>query len=213
MAAGICLSIEATTHYLGMGVYRFSGAKLTETLREFFEKPDGKQSEVLIPRLDSMLKRARVKREDLSLIAVNVGPGSFTGVRVGLAAARTLAQGLEIPLAGVNGLAAMAFGTAEESPDAIVVPVLPAVAGEVYFASYRGSKELRKPVWTEEKKLKEYLLKHPGAVIARDPAQPKEIAALGVRRFQKEPRFHFHYEQTQPLYLQPSWAERSKRSV
>jgi tRNA threonylcarbamoyladenosine biosynthesis protein TsaB len=59
------------------------------------------QAARLLPAIEAVLADARVDRRDLSLIAVTVGPGSFTGVRVGLAAARGLAVGLAAPLAGI----------------------------------------------------------------------------------------------------------------
>jgi tRNA threonylcarbamoyladenosine biosynthesis protein TsaB len=68
-------------------------AGLTESGRE--------QSARLLPAIDSVVREAGLAPRDLALIAVTVGPGSFTGVRVGLAAAHGLAIGLGIPLAGL----------------------------------------------------------------------------------------------------------------
>jgi tRNA threonylcarbamoyladenosine biosynthesis protein TsaB len=68
-------------------------AALTEAGRE--------QSARLLPAIDGLLRDASIMPRDLVLIGVTVGPGSFTGVRVGLAAAHGLAIGLDIPLAGL----------------------------------------------------------------------------------------------------------------
>src|SRR5262249_51331517 len=65
------------------------------------------QAATLLPAIASTLEQARVARTDLSLIAVTVGPGSFTGVRVGLAAARGLAAALGVPLAGITTTATL----------------------------------------------------------------------------------------------------------
>jgi tRNA threonylcarbamoyladenosine biosynthesis protein TsaB len=65
------------------------------------------QAATLLPAIASTLEQAGVSRKDLSLIAVTVGPGSFTGVRVGLAAARGLAVALGLPLAGITTTAAL----------------------------------------------------------------------------------------------------------
>src|SRR5258708_34730183 len=70
------------------------------------------QAARLLPAIATVLGEADVGRRELSLIAVTIGPGSFTGVRVGLAAARGLAVGLGVPLAGVaptSGLLAQAL--------------------------------------------------------------------------------------------------------
>ncbi|TSC91481.1 MAG: putative protease [Candidatus Berkelbacteria bacterium Licking1014_96] len=61
------------------------------------------QSEELLPAIDKLLKKNKVKTEDLGLIVVNIGPGSFTGTRVGVATANALSFGLDIPVIGVKG--------------------------------------------------------------------------------------------------------------
>lgn len=60
------------------------------------------QAARLLPAIEAVLAEARVDRRDITLLAVTTGPGSFTGVRVGLAAARGLTVGLGAPLAGIN---------------------------------------------------------------------------------------------------------------
>jgi tRNA threonylcarbamoyladenosine biosynthesis protein TsaB len=59
------------------------------------------QSSSLLPAIERLTREASIARRDIALIAVTVGPGSFTGVRVGLAAAHGLAIGLGVPLAGL----------------------------------------------------------------------------------------------------------------
>jgi tRNA threonylcarbamoyladenosine biosynthesis protein TsaB len=65
------------------------------------------QAATLLPAIAAVLQQAAVDRRALSMIAVTVGPGSFTGVRVGLAAARGLALALGVPLAGITTTAAL----------------------------------------------------------------------------------------------------------
>jgi tRNA threonylcarbamoyladenosine biosynthesis protein TsaB len=65
------------------------------------------QAASLLPAIACVLDEAAVDRRALTLIAVTVGPGSFTGVRVGLAAARGLAMALDVPLAGITTTAAL----------------------------------------------------------------------------------------------------------
>src|SRR6478672_657307 len=77
------------------------------------------QAVTLLPAIASVLDQASVARKALSLIAVTVGPGSFTGVRVGLAAARGLAVALAVPLAGITTTAALLAA----APDDDRVPV------------------------------------------------------------------------------------------
>jgi tRNA threonylcarbamoyladenosine biosynthesis protein TsaB len=75
---------------------------------------------------DELLREAGLAPADLRLIAVGVGPGSFTGLRIGLAAARGLALALDLPVAGVSTLEALAAG----APGA--VPVIDARRREVF---------------------------------------------------------------------------------
>jgi tRNA threonylcarbamoyladenosine biosynthesis protein TsaB len=66
--------------------------------------------------VDALLRQAGARTGDLDALAVGIGPGSFTGLRIGLATARGLALGLEIPVAGVSTLAALAAGTPGGTP-------------------------------------------------------------------------------------------------
>ena len=65
-------------------------------------------SQTLVPMVDGMLKNAGVPLQDVDLLAVAAGPGSFTGVRIGVAAVKGLAFARDIPCVGVSTLAAMA---------------------------------------------------------------------------------------------------------
>jgi tRNA threonylcarbamoyladenosine biosynthesis protein TsaB len=82
--------------------------------------------------LDALLRRGGIRDSQLEGLVVGIGPGSFTGLRMGLATARALAFSLELPLAGVSTLVALAAGT----PGA--VPVIDARRGEVFTLLERG---------------------------------------------------------------------------
>jgi tRNA threonylcarbamoyladenosine biosynthesis protein TsaB len=94
-------------------------------------------SEQLLPLIERLLKITKVKRTDIGGIAIAGGPGSFTGLRIGMATAKGLAQGWDVPLASVSTLLVMAFpwcGTF-----GLVSPLLEARRNEVYAALYRFS--------------------------------------------------------------------------
>lgn len=96
-----------------------------------------KHAEQLAPLISAVLDEAGVERGDLSAVAVGVGPGPFTGLRVGLATVRTLAMVLEIPVHGVcslDALAAEAVATGTVSGPFVVAT--DARRKEVYWASY-----------------------------------------------------------------------------
>jgi tRNA threonylcarbamoyladenosine biosynthesis protein TsaB len=69
-------------------------------------------------------------------LAVGVGPGSFTGLRVGIATARALAQARELPLAGIGSLAALARGIGERAGDRARLPLIDARRGEIFAALF-----------------------------------------------------------------------------
>jgi tRNA threonylcarbamoyladenosine biosynthesis protein TsaB len=89
--------------------------------------------------IDFVVKRAGLGLNELAAIAVNVGPGLFTGMRVGIASAQALAYALSLPLVGVDGLAAMAAAVpaATASHVDIVVPTIDARRSEVAWATHR----------------------------------------------------------------------------
>lgn len=91
-------------------------------------------SERLMPQLDFGLKQAKLQLADLDLITVANGPGSFTGIRIGLATAKGICMGKEIPLYPVNTLELLAhnaYGT-----NLLILPFIDAKMDEVYAALY-----------------------------------------------------------------------------
>ncbi len=97
-----------------------------------------KHGEQLAPLIEAVLTDAGVVRQDLTAIAVGVGPGPFTGLRVGLVTARTLALVLEIPVYGVCSLDVLAVEAAlgPEPVGSDFVVATDARRKEVYLASY-----------------------------------------------------------------------------
>lgn len=91
-------------------------------------------SEGLVPQLETLLKLTKKQRQDLELIAISRGPGSFTGLRIGMATAEALAYSLDIPLVGVDTLQVMACNL--PVPGVQLVPVLDAQKGNVYVGRY-----------------------------------------------------------------------------
>ena len=88
----------------------------------------------LLGEIDGLLSRNGLTLADMTAFAVGLGPGSFTGVRVGVTTAKTLAQVEEKPLVGVGTLDA--YAEALSGLNAAVLPVLPSRRGEVYAAVY-----------------------------------------------------------------------------
>lgn len=92
------------------------------------------QAERLFPALDELLTHAGIAYSNLTRIAVTTGPGSFTGLRIGLSAARGLGLALNIPVLGIPSLVALSLN-AQCDPVAVL---LDAKRGEAYFQSFSG---------------------------------------------------------------------------
>lgn len=99
----------------------------------------GKHAKHLIPTIDRLLKSNRLELSDLSGLAVSIGPGSFTGLRVGLATMMGFRMTAGLPLVAVPTLEAMAWNL--RGADRPVCPILKARTGEVYWSVYRWSSD------------------------------------------------------------------------
>lgn len=93
-----------------------------------------RHAEVLTPAIAGVLAEAGVVPADLSAVAVGVGPGPYTGLRVGLMTARALGEALKIPVHGVCSLDAIAWASARDEPFVVATD---ARRKEVYWARYR----------------------------------------------------------------------------
>ena len=91
----------------------------------------------LIPAVAALLRTAGVALRDIELIAVGVGPGSYTGLRVGLTAAKTLAYATGAPLIGLDSLHAVACNAPADSPRVSVIA--DAQRGQLYIAEFTRS--------------------------------------------------------------------------
>ena len=108
-------------------------------------------SETLMPHIEQVLKMAAVDKSQLTGIAVSNGPGSFTGLRIGLAAAKAMSYVLHIPLVGVSTLASLAYGVPVAGLR--IMSMLDAQKGNAYAASYRwedGSLKVIEPVLVDK---------------------------------------------------------------
>ena len=92
-------------------------------------------SEGLLPQLEQLLQRTKIAKEAIDLIAISMGPGSFTGLRIGLATAEAMAYTWKCKLHGVNTLKALAYNLPLEGM--VLSPVLDAQKGNYYQALYQ----------------------------------------------------------------------------
>lgn len=103
------LSLDTSDNFVSVAVLSED-----KVLSSFCEQMERGQAECLIPVISDTLLKAGVDMKDLDAIAVSVGPGSFTGVRIGLATARGLGLALDKPVWGVTCFEMAAFGIDEK---------------------------------------------------------------------------------------------------
>jgi tRNA threonylcarbamoyladenosine biosynthesis protein TsaB len=116
-----------------------------------------RHAELLLPMCEQVLAEAGIGRHALDVIAVGVGPGAFTGVRLAVSAAQGLALALDRPLVPVSSLAALAM----QAPDngAAILAVIDARMGEIYAGTFRRTVEgLVEPLGLESVGLAERLV-------------------------------------------------------
>lgn len=117
----------------------------------------------LLSAAHDALERAGLDWEDVERIAVGVGPGSFTGLRIGIATARALAQARGLPLVGVSSLEALALGAGNAD---IVLAVLDARRGEAFAAGWRAGVPVLAPAALSPDALAERVRALEGAPLA-----------------------------------------------
>jgi tRNA threonylcarbamoyladenosine biosynthesis protein TsaB len=125
------VAIETATETVGVAVRTAGGAEATFTLR-------GRRRHVesLTPALEHLLAQVGVAVTDLDVIAVDLGPGLFTGLRVGVAAAKGLAQALGLGVVGLSSLDILTHAAAQLGHRGHVLAAVDARRGEV-FATVR----------------------------------------------------------------------------
>lgn len=132
------LAIDSSTEVSGVAVLH-EGRVAAEVLMQARLT----HSRTLVPHIREALSMAAVEREELKAVAVSIGPGSFTGLRIGLATAKAMAYALDIPLAGVGSLEALAWHFPVEG--LTLVPMMDAQKGNAYVERYAwAGEELRR---------------------------------------------------------------------
>lgn len=128
-----------------LGICGVSLVSQNQILAEYNLEVKLKHSDLLFPLIEKVVNQTNLKLKNLSAIAVSIGPGSFTGIRMGVTVARTLGQCLEIPLVGVVTLNVLVENlkswTIFQDPEYRVCPLIDALGNKVFTALYKFRKE------------------------------------------------------------------------
>lgn len=126
----IILGIETASVQVGCALGGHEGV-----LASFTAAHHRRHAETLAPAIDFITREAQIPLAEVRAVAVDVGPGLFTGLRVGIATAKALAFGLRVPMIGLSSLDLLAYP--HRRSDRLVVAALDARRGEVFSAVYR----------------------------------------------------------------------------
>lgn len=131
------LIIDTSTQALYVAAY-YRG-----NLFEFYENDlKNKHSETLLSKLDSLLVKNDISISEIDYFCAAAGPGSFTGIRIGVTTVRAFAQVYGKPVIAVNSLELKAYNIGIKG---IVIPLIFAVQGKYYIAAYLNGKEIVPP--------------------------------------------------------------------
>lgn len=125
----IVLSIDSSTECASCAVLEDN-----KLLGEINFNNKKQHSVILMPMVDSLLKNLQLNISEIDGFVISKGPGSFTGLRIGMAMIKGLSQGTKKPFVAVSSLDALAFNLAYS--EGIICPILDALRGNVYTAFY-----------------------------------------------------------------------------
>lgn len=149
MSAGLVLGVETVTK-----VGSLAAVEDGKILGQATIDTQLRHTANLISSLDNLLKSLGINISNINAIAVDIGPGSFTGIRVGLSCAMGLAQPFSIPLIGICSLEVLCSKAKAPEGTRILVPVIDAKRGLFYSASYgTDGSEIKKPYLTTKENL------------------------------------------------------------
>ena len=187
----LILGIETATEQVGVAIGGHEGVIAT------FEVARGRRhAEILTPAIEFICRQADIGLDEIGCVAVDVGPGLFTGMRVGLSAGKALALALRVPMIGISSLDLLAFPC--RHTDRVVVPVIDARKSEVFWAMYRqvpgGVQQVNAPMVGPVDDLVADLL-----------ARSQEVLCVGdgAERYRDEIVDGYHCEISGPVHPSP----------
>ena len=154
------LLLDSSNIYLSVGLKK--DRKLIDSI---FYNAWQRQSELMVTEIDNILKRNNVDKKDLDAVVVGIGPGSYTGVRIGVTIAKTIAYALKIKVYAMSSLSLLRIGNEP------TICLFNARSGRSYFAVYEGKKALVEDTVITNEEVLDYIKKHPTYKISGDTAQ------------------------------------------
>jgi tRNA threonylcarbamoyladenosine biosynthesis protein TsaB len=194
-----------------------------KVLSEIFTDSGHIHSDKLVPSINKLLKTVSWNFAEIDKIAVSTGPGSFTGIRVGLTCARVLGQAMNIPVVGINTLELLRAAVPDKG--CTIVAAIDAGRGEVYVNTKSPEIIEAKKYFSSFKKTKNPILVAGNAAVvysdvinntlkskAQETSEIFRYPRAGVLAIAAEKMRGEKYDKVKPLYIRRCWAE-EKHSV
>lgn len=154
------LLLDSSNIYLAVGL-----SKDNKVVDSIFYNAWQRQSEVMVDEIDNILKRNKIDKKDLDAVVVGIGPGSYTGVRIGVTIAKTIAYALKIKVYAKSSLSLLRI---DNEP---TICLFNARSGRSYFAVYEGKKVIEPEQAITNEEVLKYIEEHPIYKISGDVAQ------------------------------------------
>ncbi|MBR4378479.1 MAG: tRNA (adenosine(37)-N6)-threonylcarbamoyltransferase complex dimerization subunit type 1 TsaB [Bacilli bacterium] len=154
------LLLDSSNKFLSVGLAK-DGKVVDKICYEAWQR----QSEMMVTEVGNILKRNNIKNKDLDGVVVGIGPGSYTGVRIGVTIAKTIAYALKIKVYAKSSLSLL------KHPEFPTICVFNARSGRSYFAVYEGKKVIEKDTVLENDRVLDYIKAHPDYLIHGDTYQ------------------------------------------
>jgi len=199
-------------------------------IRECYEVTPRGHSQRVLPMVDELLSQADLKLAQLDAIVMDRGPGSFTGVRIGVSVVQGLAFAVDLPVISISSLAALAQAAWREQGSEQVLSVIDARMGEVYWGYYQLNngrmcllaEEAVSPVESIIQQLGKWLAVGSGCQTYRDAFftvgvdcinsdedyYPRAASLLELARFDWAEKKLLSAEMAQPVYLRDKVAKK-----
>lgn len=167
-------------------------------------------AETLMPMIDALLKKAGISVSDVDLFGASIGPGSFTGLRVGLTTVRTLCYALDKPCFAVNNLRLISYNNSSDK----VISIADAGNRVCYVAMFDGDKELKKTACMTTDDANKLIAAHPDFAVSTDlKLKDKFLGTAGIGEDEMKKAVATHsgqmcYRELEPLYVRKAQPER-----
>lgn len=154
------LLLDSSNVFLAVGL-----AKDGQVVDRIYYEAWQRQSEMMVTEVENILKKNKIDKKELDGVVVGIGPGSYTGVRIGVTIAKTIAYALGIKIYAKSSLSLL------KDPSKPTICLFNARSGRSYFAVYEGHKKIKADSVLPNEEVLQYIKDHPEYIVNGDTYQ------------------------------------------